>query len=487
MAAAGVAGFGGARDGDILGAVGWVVAAAGLLLLANAQRLSAAVPFGALLDTSIGRALVWRALAIGAAGGALLVAHAGPPRLRRSALAACGVAVLAAMAAHVAAGHAAAGGWPLRASVVTQWSHFAAVGVWLGGLAALLLAVQGTPSAAKAAAVRRFSRIAAGGLAVVAVTGLLRAFDELTSWRDLASTGYGRAVVGKTVLLLGIAALGARNRRRSVPIAADDLGPLRRIARSELELAACALAVAALLGALPPPAAGLRGLTGIEVSGADPGKTTQVRLTTASAEPGANRFVVRATEYDSNDPVPARRVSLRFTPLDDPGVAATSLALVRNSNDTFTGSGANLAFDGRWRVAVRVERPGGLVEIPLELETRGPPQFLSVRRTPGRPPEYTTEVALGSIRISPEPERAGPSNLTVTVFDKFGEERRVDQLVLTAAAGDDPARQHRVRRLSRGRFAAGVDLEPGRNEIAAVAHIEDGTRMRAVLVLDVPG
>ena len=61
----------------------------------------------------------------------------------------------------------AAGGPPPAATIGAQWAHFAAVGIWLGGLAALLLAVRGAPSATKAAAVRRFSSIAGVGLLVV--------------------------------------------------------------------------------------------------------------------------------------------------------------------------------------------------------------------------------------------------------------------------------------------------------------------------------
>ena len=79
---------------------------------------------------------------------------------------------MAAMAVHVDAGHAAAGASRSTVRIAEQWAHFAAVGIWLGGLLALLVGLRGAPSSAKAAAVRRFSTIAAFALVVVVGTGV---------------------------------------------------------------------------------------------------------------------------------------------------------------------------------------------------------------------------------------------------------------------------------------------------------------------------
>ena len=143
-ASAGVAQFGGSRE-LMVGTVAWLLAAVGLLLLADAQRRNAAASFAELLNTSIGRALVWRSLTVGAAAVALVLARWSGPRMRRVALAGVALAALAAMAVHVAAGHAAAGRWPQAATVGAQFVHFAAVGLWLGGLAALLVGIRAEP------------------------------------------------------------------------------------------------------------------------------------------------------------------------------------------------------------------------------------------------------------------------------------------------------------------------------------------------------
>jgi copper transport protein len=472
-----------------LAPVGWLLAVVGLLLLAEAQRREAGTSIAGLLHTPVGRMLVWRGVAIGTAGAALFFASRARGWRRRWALIGAVVATLSAIAVHVAAGHAAAGPWPHTASLAVQSAHVAAAGLWLGGLAALLLSVRGAPSAAKAVAVRRFSIVALVGLIVVAGTGIVRAVEQLSTLGDLVSTGYGLAITAKIALLLCIALLGALNRWRSVPRVAADLRPLRVTARAELVLAAVALAAAAVLGSLAPPVAGrLVPPLGLSVAGADSRSTVRVQLSAASADPGPNRFVVHAVGYESNAPIYARKVSLRFTPLDDPDVASSSLELRPAAGYSYVGSGANLVFDGRWGVDVVIQRyVGRSVQIPLELDARGPPQFVSVERIPGQAPKYTVQVGnAGYVRVSPQPEPAGPSKLYVTCYDVFSDEVGVRELVLTAAGGTGPTSQHPVRRLGPGRFVSDVDLVRGRNTITVVARTTQGARLRAVVELPVP-
>ena len=247
------------------------------------------------------------------------------------------------------------------------------------------------------------------------------------------------------------------NRWRSVPVAGTDLGPLRRVGRGELTLAAGVLAAAAILGTLPPPASGLPAPLGLSASGSDFGTTARVQLTAASDQPGPNRFVVRALDYDSGQPVPANRVSLRFTPLDDPGVEPSTLSLTRAADNSWEGSGANLAFAGRWQVTALVERDGDAVEAPMEIETRSPPPFVSILRVPGQPPEDTVQVkGAGHVRFSPRPERAGRSEVVRNLFRRDfrgtayrgdcrhrGRRRRSRAPAACAAAGPQQVRRRR--------------------------------------------
>ncbi len=485
-AAAMAARFGGSSGSDLrLAAAGWAASVVGLLLLADAQRITADSSLGQLLDTSVGKALIWRALALVAAGAALLLAWR-VPRVRRGASALAVVATLVAIVLHVAAGHAAAGNWSSALTVAAQTAHFAAAGIWAGGLAALLLGIRGAPSAAKAIAVRRFAALALTALVVLVLTGTLRAVDELSSWSDLFASGYGRAVLAKVVLILLVIGLAARNRGRNVPGASRDLGPLRRTSKAELGLAVVALGVAALLGTLAPPVSGLSAPPGLSASGSDFGTTTRVELSAGSAKPGPNRFTVRVEDYDSGDPLKAQ-VELRFTPLDDPGVASSTLKLEPGPDDSYVGSGANLAFDGRWGVDAIVQRGDDAIEVPLELDLPGPKQFVSVLRIPGRPPKYTMTIGLlGDVRIEPKPERAGPSRIYVTCYTPFGSIAPIDRLVLTTGSPENPTRQRAVQRLGGGRFAADVDLEAGPFEVTVVAYTSYGERLRAPFELKIP-
>ena len=182
---------------------------------------------GDLSRTAIGRALLWRAAAIGIVAVALAVAHRARPgersRVRFGAILVVAIAALAAIAVHVIAGHAAAVPQRPALAIAIQWLHFSAAAIWVGGLAALVLAIRGETAPAKAAAVRRFSAVAAAALIIVTVTGTVRALQEIATWKQAIATSYGQTVLVKALLLSIIAAFGALNRWHSVPAAATNL------------------------------------------------------------------------------------------------------------------------------------------------------------------------------------------------------------------------------------------------------------------------
>ncbi len=487
-ATAATARFGGARAGVmVLAGAGWVVAAIGLVLLADAQRHNANASLGALLHTPIGAALIWRGVAIGAAGAALLVALAAP-RSWRLALAAAGAATVAAIVVHVANGHAAAARWPSTITVALQSTHFAVAGVWIGGLAALLIGIRGAPSREKAAAVRRFSTIAAVGFVVLVVTGVARAISELRGWDELVTTGYGRAVLAKVALVALIAVVAARSRRRGVPSASSDLGPLRRSSRVELALGAVALAVAALLGTLAPPlVSGAVELPGLQAVGTDLENNVRVQLNAFSNQPGPNRFTAVVKNETSGRPIQGASVSLLFTPLDDIGIRPSSLSLAPAPGGTYVGSGANMRFDGRWGVRVLIAGASGSAVVPLELDPVGPPQPETIERIAGEAPTYTKLVGpAGFIRISPHPGRAGPSQLFVNFYaTSTSDDENVNRVVVTLAAPNGPVQQQAVRRVGVGAYVSDVELAAGDDQIAVVAWSQ-GLRLRSVFDLTIP-
>jgi copper transport protein len=145
------------------------------------------------------------------------------------------------------AGHSFDRGRPLLEPAV-DFLHVAAASFWLGGLVALGLALTGSED--RAPMLRRFSNVALVSVAMLAATGVLRAFAELRSLDQLWSTGYGRLLIVKTGLLAALVALGWVNRYRLVPRLSFER--LRRSVAVELMLFAALISAVALLTDLRP-------------------------------------------------------------------------------------------------------------------------------------------------------------------------------------------------------------------------------------------
>jgi len=145
------------------------------------------------------------------------------------------------------AGHSLDRGRPLLEPAV-DFLHVAAASFWLGGLVALALALMG--SGDRVRMLRRFSNVALVSVAVLAATGVIRAFAELSSLGQLWSTGYGQVLIVKTALLAALGTIGWLNRYRLVPRLSLD--SLRRSVAVELALFAALVAAVALLTDLRP-------------------------------------------------------------------------------------------------------------------------------------------------------------------------------------------------------------------------------------------
>lgn len=201
----------------------------------------------------------WRWQAASAA--AVLVAGA----LRLPPVVALTTAVAAAAAAALT-GHAMAVPELVWLMVPVHAAHVVGAGLWMGTLAALLVAVgrvagtsrdAGERRHAIATAVARFSTLALGAVAVMLLSGLAAAAYHLGAWDRLPATAYGRALILKVGLFLLAGLCGAYNWRRVVPALPSDDGAttaLRRVGTVEVALGVAVLLVTSLLAALPMPA-----------------------------------------------------------------------------------------------------------------------------------------------------------------------------------------------------------------------------------------
>jgi len=455
-----------------LAVAGAVSAMVGVVVLAFAQRSSAGVGFGTLFGTQVGRALLWRAGAIAVAlVGSVLLLRASQGRYPvGSGLAMAGA--LAAMLAEVAAGHAAGSETYRWAKVGAQWLHFASVGVWIGGLAALLIGIRGAASEDKARAVRRFSALALYALLVLAATGIVRAVNEVGSWGDLFTSAYGLVVVAKGVLFTVLLSIGALNRYRSVPAAARDLSGLRRVSRGELSVAAVALVATALLTSLSPPApqraVAPGAVNAVVVSGSDFSGAVRVRLEVEPGVAGPNRFRATVHDVDTGQPVAARRVALRFAFRGAQSIGGSTLELrPAGAAEVFAAAGTNLSLAGLWAATVLVQGRTDSFEIPLDLATACRFRLLS----PGPPPIYVSDLPGGaSVQEYVDPGTAGFNEVHFTYFDQKGAELPIADLP-AVTAWDPSGRpvQLDVRRFSPGHFVAGGQLGPGRWRFDATA------------------
>jgi methionine-rich copper-binding protein CopC/uncharacterized membrane protein len=388
-----------------------------------------------------------------------------------------GVAAGITMLLHVMAGHAA-GPSPLRSvNLLVQWLHLLAVGAWIGGLVWLLAGLRGRERPEQLASAVRFSKLAAPVLGLVAVTGLSRALHLAGGWQGLLDSPYGRFLDVKVALFAGLVLLGALNRFRVVPALAGGarrLGELARNVRGEVVLAACILAVTAVLSQLPPgkfvverASAKPPAPPSIQVEGSDFATSVRIALTATPGTPGPNNFTAKVTDYDSGEPWPATRVALRFTPRGQTEIGTSTLDLTRDGDGLWKGQGSQLSIAGEWVVVGLVEGSGPAVTVPMELETRTAPQPVKVSEVPGQPTLYTVTLAAGgTLQGYIDPGRTGPNTVHFTFFNPSGDEQPTDKARATMTKQSGAPKALTLVRLGPGHFAANVDLEPGRVSFA---------------------
>ncbi len=298
-----------------------------------------------------------------------------------SAMAAVAVAALVVTPAF--AGHANATD-PRALMLLTDAGHVAAMSAWVGGVAFLALAVPaatrllepGERTRLLAAVVARFSTIALVAVAVLVATGVLQSVVHLQSFGDLLSTGYGRAILIKSGLVVVLVAAGAANRRRTLPrlrrLAAGDEAPgaaglsLRRVIRGELALMAVAIGVTAALVGYAPPATSASGPASLSTNLGP----ARLELTVAPARAGVNEIHLylfdrrSGAQYDRPKElnVSARLPEKRIGPLE--------LRPRKTGPGHYTIPAATLAPVGEWQLNVdalvsEFDQYSAKVEVPI--------------------------------------------------------------------------------------------------------------------------
>lgn len=154
-------------------------------------------------------------------------------------------------------GHAA-GAASHEVAVSSMWLHSAAISLWIGGLAVLVV-VGGRLGPGLPDAVERFSRLAVWCYAVVALSGLANAAVRLNSPAELLTTDWGRLLTVKVVLFVLLGWMGQRHRAATIPALRAHAGAAGRgrafwrLAAAEVAVMGAVTGVAVALGATATP------------------------------------------------------------------------------------------------------------------------------------------------------------------------------------------------------------------------------------------
>lgn len=474
---------------------GWGLAAVGLIGMFWAERQAAEVSALDLLGSDRGEVLVARGVALAIAGAAAWIAVRRPRRLWFIALL---VTTAAAMLVHSYAGHAGAASSLRGVKVLTQWVHLIAVGIWAGGLAWLLVGVWGTGAEERRGAVARFSTLAGIAVAVVALTGFVRAVNEVGSVGELFDSGFGLSAIAKSGLFLGLIALGAYNRYRVVPAVSSEgrrIGTLRRTVGSEVLLATGIFGITGLMAGLVPPAQVTASATSeppserVVVAGSDFGTSVRVRLTATPGAAGLNAFRVRLADFDTGRPIEADAVRLRFSLPERADVNVSELILEEQGPGAWSAQGTNLSVNGVWRVGVLIERGADSLQVNLDLETRREePKVEVIEGGPGQPDLFMIELEQGrAVQAYADPGTTGSNEIHFTFFGPDGDELPISEIRISATPEGGEPQELEARRLSPGHFVAGTDLAPGPWGFGVEATSEDGAMLTATFEEEIEG
>ncbi len=226
-----------------------VLGAAGTAVMLAAQGAATGSGIGDVIDTRSGRWWLARLVGVAVVAGALAVIRrrrGGPVGRVLALVAVLALVVLVAGGGHGISGRAVEVGF--AATVV----HLAAMSLWVGGLVALVVVV---PLRDLLGAAARFSPLALGSVAVLALTGALNGWRQVGSLDAAFDTAYGRWLLVKLLLVVGVVTLAAVARwtvrhHRSDASVAPALG---RLLLGEVVGLALVLGATAGLVNSPPP------------------------------------------------------------------------------------------------------------------------------------------------------------------------------------------------------------------------------------------
>jgi copper transport protein len=266
---------------------------------------------------------------------------------------------LASLVVASLAGHA----WTAPArwvAVTADVAHLSALALWVGGVAALLVALPVASERLRVAS--RFSALALGAVAVVVVSGTVSGYQQVRSFDALFDTGYGQLLMVKVLVFLPLLVLGYANRAHLIPLVERTAAPLTRSLRAEVAVAGAVLALTASLIHQAPARATV----------SEPYDTTvtveqgRMDATVDPATAGANDIHLFFYEADGADmDVDAVQVTAATE-----GVPARRLTVTPILPNHVTVTGASLPSPGAWTIEVTAVVQGAPLVFTFEVPIR---------------------------------------------------------------------------------------------------------------------
>ncbi len=286
-------------------------------------------------------------------------------------------------------------------AIGSDWLHLLSVGVWIGGLGAMALALAGSLPVLRpgsgdrtrllSALIPVFTQLALTSVLVLVLTGVLQSVLQLTDLKELFTTTYGLTLLAKIVLLLPLLLLGAFNllvvtpRMRSFArskaagpregpgsIAAGSLGlKFRRSVLAEIVLGFVIILAAALLTSQAPPKnlAATTSVLYFQFKQND----LKVALAIAPGIIGDNTFEARLTDSRTGQVVSdAGLVNLRTSMVGmEMGEVQLELKPRGANNGRYLGQGPILSMAGTWHGTLLVQRNGQEdVQMPVSFQVK---------------------------------------------------------------------------------------------------------------------
>nr|WP_245432852.1 copper resistance CopC/CopD family protein [Mesorhizobium loti] len=347
---------GGARGGErfvVVMLLSGLVAASVSLGLQGLDALGA--PFEQFAETIVWKtafatSFVWTALIAAIALGLGLLTLI-MPRVDAKPFAA--VALVAVGVALAASGHASAAApqWLTRPMV---FLHGAGIAFWAGALAPLAVTLKRQAPGADIF-LHRFSAAILPVVVVLVIAGTVLAVIQVETFSALVDTDYGRLLLAKLALVVGLFALAATNRWvLTHPAEAGQTAARHRLVRSILVETAIVLAIFGIAAGwrfTPPPRA-------LAIAAAEPVATHMMTLqamadltvTPGKAGPVSASIMLMTGDFG---PLDAKEVTLVLS-RPEAGIEPLKRIATKPGDGTWLVDGLVIPFPGRWTVRLDI-------------------------------------------------------------------------------------------------------------------------------------